>query len=68
MAMKLSTYYKENKRQIIKDWKDERVRGRHNYSMLRYIKNRIQDIIENNSDIEADIGMHDIETDLYKSL
>ena len=64
--VKLSNYYRANKRQLIKNWKDEYIKGKHNYSMLKYIQFHIQHIME--SDIDIDMSIDFIELDLYRSL
>lgn len=65
--MKLSIYYKANKRSIISNWKKEFIRAKYNYSMLCYINNIVEHILSiKGLDIDIEIGV--IERELYRTI
>ncbi len=68
--IKLSTYYKINKKAIKRNWRQPFIKEKYNYSILKFIasqKEYIEELIERNS-LEVDIKIGEIERDLYKTL
>jgi len=69
MKIKLSGYYKVNKKHILRNWKHKHIREAHNFSILNYITAMV-DHIKNDLAIylNFDIPVSEIKNDLYKTL
>lgn len=62
----LKEYWKANKSQIKRNWKQEHIREKHGFYMCKYIRNIVDHI--DNQPLLIDMDIADIERELYRSL